>query len=131
MCQVVSEIFDFSSPLIKSLSDNASNTNITKYANYPITNKRLWLNKISEETAKEAIHKQEWRFALKKGDYIDAISFFDVPHYQNSKSLSLPGWSPAKIVMIDNNNQNILVSFLRCPKSNNRRLSVFSSEIAP
>lgn len=130
MCQVVSEIFDpFSSDLIKNLTDNASNTNTTKYANYNITNKRLWLNKISEETAREARHKQEWRFALKKGDYLDAISCFDTPYNQHSKSL--PGWSPAKIVMIDNNNHILLVSFLRCPKSNNRRLSVFSSEIAP
>ena len=128
MCQVVSEIFNPFSNLMRNLLDNASNTNIAKYANYNITNKRLWLNKCSEEIAREARNKQEWRLTLNKGDYIDAISCFETPYNQHSKSLH--GWSPAKIVMVDNNH-NIILSFLRCPKSNNRRLSVFSPEIAP
>ena len=124
MCLVVSEIFNPFSNLIGNLSDDTANTNTTKDANFYITNKRVWFNNLSKVTAREARQKQEWRYTLKKGDYIDAISIFETPYNRHSKFLS--GWSPAKIVMIDDHH-NIFVSFLRCPNSNNRRLSVFSS----
>jgi methionine synthase I (cobalamin-dependent) len=80
MCQVIAEIFNPFSNLMRNLSDNTSNTNTAKFANYNIVNKREWLNYSSAETAREARSKQEWRLALVKGDYIDAINFFETPY---------------------------------------------------
>ena len=42
-----------------------------------ISNKRDQLNEISLENKKKAINQEDWRAKLKKGDYIDAINFYE------------------------------------------------------
>jgi hypothetical protein len=75
-------------------------TNTTKNALYTVTNKREWINNLSQDTANFARGQEEWRTLLKKGDYVDAINNFDTPYNNITKQLG--GWSPAKIVFVDN-----------------------------
>jgi hypothetical protein len=89
-------------------------------------NKREWINNLSLETAQVAREKEEWRHELKKGDYVDVINFFATPENLTTKLMG--GWSPAKIVFVDK--VNILVSFLRCSKNTQRKISRFSPEVA-
>jgi hypothetical protein len=64
MCQVVAEIFYSNSNLIRTLSDSTSMTNTAKYLGYSMTNKRDWINAVSNETARNARSKEEWRLAI-------------------------------------------------------------------
>jgi hypothetical protein len=99
-----------------------------KSTTYLVTNKRDWINTLSSETAQAARDKEEWRHHLKIGDYIDALNFFETP--QNTNSKHLYGWSPAKIILVDTQD-NLLVSFLRWPKASHRKINRFSAEVAP
>lgn len=50
-----------------------------------MTNKRDWINAVSNDAARSARSKEEWRLAINQGDYIDAINFYDLPFNQQSK----------------------------------------------
>ena len=69
----------------------------------------------------------QWRQSLQVSDYLDATAHYKTPN--GTKYSFIIGWSPAKVLAIDEN--HITVGFLGCSPASNLKLNLNGPDIAP